>query len=179
MRNGSPRNLWKAYVHVKRSSKSRNSSGYDIQYWVFFPYEDTLGGFNHEGDWEHVTVTTDSAGQLLEVVLPRGRRQAVVKPPALKLDGTHPVIFVAKRSHMMFTKVGNFSVTLRGFFEHRTFKRGPLWRSELSLAMLGEANRPRTGQEFIQYGGRWGRVGVKESGSGKVGPAFKPAWTDR
>ena len=179
VRNGAPRNLWKAYVHVKRSSKVRNSNGYDIQYWVFFPYEDTPGGFNHEGDWEHITVTTDPTGKLLDVVMPRGGKNAVMKPAALTFDGTHPVIFVAKGSHMMFPKVGSFSLTLPGFFDHRTFKRGPLWRSERSLVMVGELNRPRDGQEFIRYAGRWGRVGVKESGSGERGPAFRRAWTNR
>ena len=59
--SGSPPGDWRVYVHVMRYS----GGGYAVQYWFFYPYNDFVSWFNHEGDWEHITVITNKEGNKL------------------------------------------------------------------------------------------------------------------
>ncbi|MEM1180846.1 MAG: hypothetical protein AAGM22_21050, partial [Acidobacteriota bacterium] len=49
---------WVIYAYV--NTPSRFGGAADIQYWAFYAYDDAAAGFNHESDWEHVTVTLNS-----------------------------------------------------------------------------------------------------------------------
>jgi hypothetical protein len=44
-----------------------------VTYWFFYPYNDGILGFNHEGDWEHIAVRLDSSDQPLAVAFFRHR----------------------------------------------------------------------------------------------------------
>lgn len=59
--------LWVLYVHVQVPSRFGGTA--DLQYWTFYPYDDAVGGFNHESDWEHVSVTVDGTGTVTSVYL--------------------------------------------------------------------------------------------------------------
>jgi hypothetical protein len=59
--------LWVLYAHVQVPSRFGGAA--DLQYWTYYPYDDAIGGFNHESDWEHVSVTVDSAGNVISVYL--------------------------------------------------------------------------------------------------------------
>ena len=56
------RNEWKVYANVipglaDPGNASSNTPGILIQYWVFYPYNDTnFGNWDHEGEWEHIAV---------------------------------------------------------------------------------------------------------------------------
>jgi hypothetical protein len=58
------RNEWKVYANVfpaLADPNTSNSTGIMLQYWVFYPYNDTnsaapLVNTDHEGEWEHIAV---------------------------------------------------------------------------------------------------------------------------
>lgn len=56
------RNEWKVYANAipaqpDPANANSNSTGILIQYWVFYPYNDTnWSPWDHEGEWEHIAV---------------------------------------------------------------------------------------------------------------------------
>ena len=68
-RAGSPTQAdWVVYGHAFPG----DGGGVLLQYWFFYPFNDAYGLFDHEGDWEHVTV------KLGPGLAPAGR---LVRPP--------------------------------------------------------------------------------------------------
>jgi hypothetical protein len=86
-----------------------------LQYWLFY-YDNPLllpatpfGTFwqSHEGDWELVNVVLDSSGEPLEAAYSQhcsGQRKAWAAVE--KVDGTHPVAYVALGSHANYFAPG-------------------------------------------------------------------------
>ena len=62
-----PVGQWVMYVYVL--TPSRFGGAADIQYWFFYAYDDAISGFNHESDWERVTVTLSEQGQVISLYL--------------------------------------------------------------------------------------------------------------
>jgi|GEM_PF-2639339 len=58
---------WVMYAYVL--TPSRFGGAADIQYWFFYPYDDAFSGFNHESDWERVTVTVNDQGKMISLYL--------------------------------------------------------------------------------------------------------------
>ena len=58
---------WVMYTYVL--TPSRFGGAADIQYWFFYAYDDAAAGFNHESDWERVTVTVNDQGQVISLYL--------------------------------------------------------------------------------------------------------------
>ncbi len=51
---------WVMYATVRPTSRfGAHGAVRDLQYWTFYPYDDADAGFNHESDWEHVTIGVD------------------------------------------------------------------------------------------------------------------------
>lgn len=76
--NGAPASEWRAYDHVRRIA-----GGYDVQYWFFFAYNDSVGSFNHEADWEHIHGARRRGRQLRVGLVRTARgRQALRREPA-------------------------------------------------------------------------------------------------
>ena len=174
---GAPQSEWKAYVHVKKSQAVRR--GYDIQYWFFYAYNDSFGSFNHEGDWEHITVSVNSKLQFVEAVYAQHEYSTRYKKNKLTfINKTHPVVYVADGSHASYAWAGDIRIKKTPVNDH-TYNNGPIWHTSKSLIHVGEKKYPLNGQHFIQYGGRWGEVGETKHTSGPTGPAFKPEWNGR
>lgn len=62
-----PVGRWVMYVYVLKPSRFGGAA--DIQYWFFYAYDDAAAGFNHESDWERVTVTVNEQGQATSLYL--------------------------------------------------------------------------------------------------------------
>jgi hypothetical protein len=172
--NGAPSTEWRTYVHVKKSTLV--SGGHDIQYWFFYPYNDSVASVNHEADWEHITVTADSAGNFYSAWYAQhggGKRYAASQLSFV--NSTHPVVYSADGSHASYPTVGSFP-TILGFSDY-TYSGGPVWQTWNNWVNVGEKTAPRNGQSFIKYGGRWGEVGEMDDTSGPQGPAFQGSWT--
>ena len=171
---------WKAYVHVKKSTAVRN--GYDIQYWFFYAYNDSVGSFNHEGDWEHITISVNKNLQFVEAIYAQHEYYSRYNRNQLTfLRNTHPVVYVADGSHASYPRAGGFRIRnpINAAVNDYTYNGGPVWDTAGKLIHVGEKNYPLNQQYFIQYGGRWGEIGETRYTSGPTGPAFKPEWNGR
>lgn len=169
---GAPQAEWRAYDHVRRIAE-----GFDIQYWFFYPYNDSVGSFNHEADWEHITVRVDHSGNFLTAWY--AQHEGGTRYTSNKLtfvDGTHPVVFVADGSHASFPSAGSFDIPGVPAFDDHTYTGGPVWQTWTSLVHVGETPSPRNGQDFLHYGGRWGEYGNTSVTTGPRGPSFQAAW---
>jgi hypothetical protein len=171
--NGAPSTEWRVYVHVKPSVVV--SGGYDIQYWFFYPYNDFIASANHEADWEHITVTTDGAGNFQSAWYAQHSDGVRFTASQLLWNGTHPVVYSADGSHASYPAVGDWALIL-GAYDH-TYGGGPVWQTWTNWVNVGEKGAPRNGQLFIKYGGRWGEVGELEDTSGPQGPSFQGSWS--
>ncbi|MFC0215127.1 Vps62-related protein [Paenibacillus chartarius] len=185
---------WKAYAHVKKSSYL--SGGYDIQYWFFYPYNDSpeVAGIdlNHEGDWEHITVTVygnetfhsayyaahDNEGKRYDKAqLIFANHSGTVGSDQQKLTGeyTHPVVYSAIGSHASYNNVGSH---YRGtVLPSDQTLWGKQWVTRNNVVNVGEAGYPLNNQRFILYGGLWGELGETTASTGPKGPAFQSYWT--
>lgn len=170
---GAPSSGWRIYVHTKKSALV--TGGYNLQYWFFYPYNDSVASVNHEADWEHITVTTDAAGAFYSAWYAQHNGGVRYSASQLKFNGTHPIVYSADGSHASYPSVGEWDLIL-GQKDH-TYDGGPVWPTWNNWVNVGEKGAPRNNQVFIKYGGRWGEVGGLEDTSGPQGPSFQGSWT--
>ncbi|WP_179233073.1 Vps62-related protein [Paenibacillus rigui] len=186
---------WKAYAHVKSSSVQ--SGGYDLQYWFFYPYNDSpsVAGvdFNHEGDWEHITVTLNSSQQFVSAYfaahngegkdysaaqLQFATKDGTLASDSQKLtnDYTHPVVYSALGTHASYPSAGQQS---RGLLPSDYTGAGSSSNTYYHVVNMGELSYPLNSQSFINYAGLWGEIGETDISTGPVGPAFQSAWNTK
>ena len=100
-RKGAPRADWKTYAVWRPQA----SGLVNIEYWIFYPYNDGFSIFNHESDWEHVRVTVDpkgngGQGQATEVKLSAHKGGTIVKVDRSEAEvGRHPSRCVRREGH--------------------------------------------------------------------------------
>lgn len=172
VRGGAPdRNDWATYVHVFL----REDGGINVQYWFFYPYNDGPLLFDHDGDWEHLTVRLDAERRPLGAYL---AQHAQDNPgpyrswSRLRKVDDHPVVLSALGSHATyaepedapwFDRVSECADALRC--------DDPAWATwETPLLDLGERARPLQHPEVFGYEGRWGKHQRVPGTSGPFGP---------
>ncbi len=175
---------WIAYGHVYPA----DGGGVLLQYWFFYAFNDAYGVFDHEGDWEHVTVKL--AADLAPVGAWYARHYdshpGIWFPwTALVRDGEHPVVLAARGTHASYPSVAEVpdwertcgttwipAAAAGGCGVWRT------WASEAGgVVNVGERVAPRV--PFIAWPGRWGatgRLGMDSRSEPPRGPAFQRAW---
>jgi hypothetical protein len=184
---------WKAYFHAYRNT----IGGINIQYWIFYAYNDFHGTANHEGDWEHVNVRLNAAHQPEGVWFAR-HTHLYWKPAAevFSYGGTHPVVWVADGSHASFATPGECNTIFWEGFAHScwandsqrwfTWGGGPWYEQGIHGAGLvnmgenfaaGTGRRPMPGQEWVRYLGMWGELGTGWT-TGKTNGPMSPAYQD-
>jgi hypothetical protein len=162
VRSGSqdPRD-WATYVHVY----PRTDGDINIQYWFFYPYNDGKGLFDHEGDWEHVTVQTDPMGRAraLSLAQHRNSRPGVTRPwDAIAKEGDHPIIWSARGTHASYP-----DPHAHPWFDSvsactsPTDCSGPIWKTwdAGGLVNIGERNALLGQDDAFAYEGLWGGSG--------------------
>jgi len=164
---------WTTYVHVY----PRADGEINLQYWFYYPYNDGPAFFDHESDWEHVTVRVDREGS------PRGLYLAHHEennPGAyrawgrVRREGDHPVVLSALGTHASYARAADMPFFERaGACADLDRCAGPVWRTWEGggLADLGERAAPRILPEVIGFPGRWGASGLLPGTSAPVGPA--------
>jgi hypothetical protein len=170
---------WTTYVHVFPTT---GPEAIQIQYWFFYPYNDGPLMFNHESDWEHVTVTLDAERNPVGVSAARHSNCAPGKWRAWdrlgKFEGTHPEILSASGSHASY-----FDAKDARFYdrvgrcddgEPCAHPRWLTWKSG-GLTNLGERRAPLDGDVMAQAE-RWGRSGLLPGTDAPRGPSFQRGW---
>ena len=178
---------WTVYGHAY----PRADGGVELQYWMFFAYNDGPFLFDHDSDWEHVSVSLDSEGRPQAFWLAAhdlnapGRRLSWAE---VSLDGNHPRFFVAAGTHAAYP-----SAEVAPFWE-RLAECGPLppgdaalpksfvaelWAAgeRSPLVNVGERGRPRrVGADddfFLNYRGLYGAAVLPAGVASPYGPPFQ------
>jgi hypothetical protein len=170
---GAPRAEWKTYVVWRPKATGL----VDIEYWAFYAYNDGFLTFNHEADWEHVTVSVDpkgngAQGAALKVFFSahKGGTTLNAGDPKLEMDGTHPISYVAKGTHANYSKPGQY--TIPGIplgvakDDAKAAPAADVWKTEASTLLVGTRAAPKNNQVFVKYWGRWGQIGANSETSG-------------
>lgn len=92
---------WPIYTHVYPNTLG----GANIQYWYFFPYNDNIIGFDHEGDWEHIIVRLNASDGIDGVYYAaHGVPDFVEEAELLFFDEerTRPKVWIADGSHASY-----------------------------------------------------------------------------
>ena len=186
-------------VYFERHDETGKDGSANVRftYWFFYPFNTPPGlaeflhslglpVFDHEGDWERISVLTRTVGP--DLWLPLSVRfhehggsmertwQAVRKASDDTGVLTHPRAFVAKGDHATYPDPGRFRHILRVFGlriplddEVQACRRCPRWATWKSPEMLVDA----TQQPWYGFGGAWGRVGSGSDVTGPLGPSIQ------
>lgn len=163
---------WTVYVHVY----PRADGGINVQYWFYYPYNDGPLFFDHDSDWEHVTVRLDRARVPLGAYL--ARHEDDHPGPfwdwaRLRKEGEHPIVLSARGTHATYADRSDAP-----WFEHTSACErvdacaGPVWRTWEGggLAHVGERARPLGPRDELTFPGRWGKTHVVPGTSAPFGP---------
>ncbi|MFO8133404.1 MAG: Vps62-related protein [Thermoplasmatota archaeon] len=159
------------YAHV-----SPAGNGTVVQYWLFYAFN--TGTLNiHEGDWEMVQVMLDGAGEPVEAMYSQHLHGQRASWSQVDRSGMHPHVYVARGSHANYFRSYQ---GLLGLASDHVGKNGEtLTPEDYDLVLLGEAGAGNhvAGQNWLDYGGRWGDYGAPDDEvrgkRGPPGPAFR------
>ncbi len=177
----------------------RRKSRIDLQYWLWYPYNDYSPTVPpgeiwqvHEGDWEAVSVILDPQGKPLTVGYSQhseGKRRDWAEVPK---QGLRPRVYVALGSHANYFAPGKHrwdprvaEPLLISIFEQNG-------QEPVDHTGRGRIVRPRllrvtaTTPSWMAFAGRWGEdeylhvpggQPVASGGAGPTGPAFHEQWS--
>ena len=187
-RPGSPdRRDWVVYGHVYRGE----DGGLLVQYWFFYPFNDFHVLFDHEGDWEHVTVRLDARQRPIGAWYARHTWSAPgrwFEWDRLEREGDHPVVLSARGSHASYAEAGDVL-----FWDTVCSSRAPAeagglgctvwrtWERETGgIVNTGPRDRPRARASFVSWPGQWGTQGwLRRDTGGPRGPAYQAGWCSK
>jgi hypothetical protein len=158
--SGDPRD-WVTYVHVY----PRVDGGINIQYWFFYPYNRAPLFFDHEGDWEHITVELAPDGDPRAVYFSEhGNNNPGVARTwnDVRRSGDHPIVLSARGTHASYPDQASVA-----WFDRASQCRSldgcadPVWRTWQAggLTNVGERGAVLGASEVLAYAGRWGGAG--------------------
>jgi hypothetical protein len=181
--SGDPRD-WVVYGRVKGA----RGGGLLVQYWFFYAYNECYVLFDHDGDWEHVTVRLDDRRRPLGAWYARHERSAPGRWfawPELAREGDHPVVLSARGSHSSYARASEarfYDRVCRASSPARAEGEGcRVWRTWSAatggIVATGSRDHPRPGAAFIAWPGLWGARGwLGLDSGGPPGPAQQAGW---
>ena len=170
---------WRAYTQVRKSGYVRadgKAAAYDLQVWYFFPYNDFIASANHEGDWEHITISiADDLTFVSAFFATHNSGLRFDDPAKLQWVDTHVVGYIADGSHATYPTDGAHGTGFPGVDDH-AYANGPTWSTWENFVNLGQVGHILNDQKWAAYGGRWGEIGMVDETSGPPGPMFNGKW---
>jgi hypothetical protein len=176
------------YVRVREGV-----DGYTVvQDWLFY-FANDWRNF-HEGDWELVQLhfPPETPGKLLEdqtlpVFMALSQHQYGQQMPWSDMvakslvEGTHPVVYVARGSHANYFLPGNPWAVL-DFDDTGLSSWQTIQPAQFKVVLLPDEGEEKTGLDWVDFRGRWGEyLGLSLSVLGmsfmQAGP-FGPLWAD-
>jgi hypothetical protein len=167
---------WVTYVHVY----PRTDGDINIQYWFFYAFNQSAPFFDHDADWEHITVQVTPRGSPLGVFFSQHGNNSpgvFLSWSEVRKEGQHPIVLSARGSHASYPSQDGVPwldsvsecVSVSGC-------RDPIWRTGEAggLVNVGEHGALLGGagvREALAFGGRWGGPGhFPDSRPAPVGP---------
>lgn len=178
---GDPKSF-ECYVHLSTFEEHCK-----IQYWYFFPFNGPMMGVgDHEGDWEHITISMNYVDFKIDSVYyaAHANKGQWYKPDRLSFEGSHPVVYLSINSHASYPEAKRYKRNIapkfipfpddycrEGGMKIETFNHLKLVHH--SVNEYSTKHNP----EWLLYPGYWGKK--KEDfwkNSGPKGPAFQSKW---
>ncbi|MCB9890649.1 MAG: Vps62-related protein [Planctomycetes bacterium] len=150
-----PNGVVPAYYHYRRIGRT-----HQIQFWWFCGFNDSFASFNHQGDWEHVTVHVERDA-IVGVFFAAHENGSFVRRADLKFVGARPLVYMAKGSHASYRAAGSYMAGIDSASDG-----GAQWDTSRLL-------RPLATQPWRDYAGAWGEVGSISTTTGPLGPWHK------
>ena len=175
----------------------RTKSQIDLQYWIWYPYDDWSPTVTpgevwqvHEGDWEAVSVIVDTRGTPLVAGYSQhmaGKRREWSR---VSKRGLRPVVYIALGSHANFFEPGVHPFGPRTVDPAAIAVLKAYGAAPVDLAARGRTVRPRlvpvsaAAPSWMTFAGAWGETGYLHvpgrdplpAGLGPAGPAFHSQW---
>jgi len=181
---------WTMYGHAY----PRADGGMNLQFWLYHPFNATpVFLFDHESDWEHVTVELDAAGTPRTLALARHADNAPgVRVPWAQVprEDDHPFVLSARGTHASYLHASEAP-----FWENVTdcprddsgvprLEGCPVrvWRGggpgrDSPVVNVGERSAPRMDTDssafFMRYGGLWGEASALPRAAPPPGPPYQ------
>lgn len=179
VRQGSERTAdWTVYGHAYR----RRDGGIELQYWFYYPFNDGHLFFDHESDWEHVSVELDASGRPSAFAAAAHHDNAPGSRTAwaeVSREGERPLFFVATGTHAAYAQRDDAPFWERMPAEGRE-RRWRVGENGSRLVNVGERGRPLGGRTeeafFVEYPGLWGAAVPVFGSSAPMGPPFQRAF---
>lgn len=136
-----------------------------IRYWFFYAYDVGGADFNHEGDWEGVTVHLNGSTPT-QIHLDRHLSScgATYNWADMQFVSGHVVVYAAQRDHATYKDPGtDTSLSCHPFIDDVRAARTP-WHT---WQLLGNVRS----QDWYGYGGAWGEPGTRGETTGPLGPS--------
>ncbi len=170
------------YAHIARET---DHPGFVIQYWFFYYFNQ----FNdlHEGDWEGMQISFDSAdarsalksGPSRIAVFQHGGGEAIEwSDGEVEKEGTHPVVYPAAGSHATFFESAIFVENGQGGAGLGCDNTSePLRRLVPKPVQIPTYAAVGSRSQWLTYEGHWGQ---REKGfnTGPTGPTTKTQWLE-
>lgn len=166
--------------------------GVALQYWFWYPRNDGPLFFDHDGDWEHVSVFLDRELRPVEVALAQHENNAPglrVPWDQLAREDSHPIVLSARGTHASYSRSDQAPLwerlahceTDEAGLPILATCNGSVWRAgtengrESPVLNVGERQAPRLDEDpdgfFMRYAGLWG---VHASFLGTAAPPGPP-----
>lgn len=167
-----------AYVEYVQGTDA-NAGRTAYVFWFFYPYNrwtNPVGGLggNHEGDWERITVVTDTSGRPDGVVFSQHLVKCRVEWSKVAGSDGHPVVYSAVGSHGSYP-IGDAKYRMDDPvlgkvrpLDDETSTKGEAWQTWDTLREVEQ-------EPWWGYAGGWGEVGApvdaKKLDKSQTGPA--------
>lgn len=192
------------YIHL-----DDEPGAYTVWYWFLYAYNDWVSPLFkfagvHEGDWEHVKMRYYNNTLSHIYLSAHGSSESHWHPTdVFEYENGHPVVYVARHSHAMYTTPGRqkrippswdesywclkHALVLGQLDDYTSDWRAggteewKVWDSAIILGIT-EGDQDITEEmkvsfPWLMFGGRWGDVtGGWLSGNGPHGPYFNSSW---
>jgi hypothetical protein len=113
----------KAYVHPFVAADSRGGLELVLQYWFFYPFNDSAN--KHEGDWEHLNVVVTPRSRIVSSLTAQDIR-AMLDRDARALDGDDPLV-IRRVEYFVHGKVFTLDYGVPNVYAPRS-----VWQAELA-----------------------------------------------
>ncbi|MEP5610797.1 MAG: hypothetical protein ABJP45_01045 [Cyclobacteriaceae bacterium] len=160
------------YANYGKLYKGEVLMGHQLQYWLFFPNNGSIG--SHEGDWEGISVTVDLNGAFMYATyMSHGRSGTYLPQQIIFADSvgneqssssempnekfSHPVVFFSKAMHATYPDARSrrkwkFIIP----FPADKTKRGSIFNSHSRIQLLPNRFIATGKMKWVQFAGRWG-----------------------
>ena len=180
--SGDPRD-WVTYVHVY----PRTDGDINVQYWFFYPFNRSAPFFDHDADWEHVTVLVTPRGSPVGVFFAQHGNCSpgvFLGWSEVRKDGEHPIVLSARGTHASYPDQGSVGwLDSVSACERVDGCPDPVWRTGEAGGLMNVGERATLlgsagVREALAFAGRWGGGGhFPDSRPAPKGPPHQSGFT--